>query len=331
MTELLIGGYTADMGGIASGIGRARTHGGGRFEYLGPAATTDSPSWVRVDGARVYATLEGASAIEAFSLVDGQLTSLGRAATPGELPCHLAVSNGAAIVACYGDGVVNVHPVTPGGVAGASQRIPGEGSGPLAAQEGPHAHHVLPLPDGRVLTLDLGADRIHVHRWIDGTLTRTSSVGLPPGTTPRDLLPLPDGRILLLGEWSCELVLLAEQHDGFGIVQRVAIPGTEFSDAPSQASGLGIAPDGRTIVAALRGANRIATLAYDRDGGVQPIGSAETGGDWPRHFLVDGDYVHVANQLSSTVTSFQIYPDGSLASVGDPVAVPSPTCLVAIP
>ena len=60
MTEFLVGGYSADIGGEAKGIGRARSHPDGRFEFLGLAAEIESPSWLAVDGPLVHAALEGA-------------------------------------------------------------------------------------------------------------------------------------------------------------------------------------------------------------------------------------------------------------------------------
>ena len=157
--------------------------------------------------------------------------------------------------------------------------------GPLPAQEGPHAHHVLPLADGRVLTLDLGTDRVYLHRWSGARLLRYDELALPPGTGPRDLLPLPDGRIALLGEWSCELLLLEPAGESFEIVQILALPGATAGE--DQAAALGLSADGRFVFAGIRGSNRIASIALDADA-ARPVGWAPSGGDWPRHLVVDG-------------------------------------------
>ncbi|TPX00975.1 beta-propeller fold lactonase family protein, partial [Schumannella luteola] len=120
-----------------------------------------------------------------------------------------------------------------------SQRLEGSGSGPLPAQEGPHAHHVHVLPDGRVLTLDLGADRLHVHeRLADGSLARTDSLALPPGTGPRDLHALPSGELALLGEWSCELLVLDPMGHEFEVTQILALP--DATPGRDQAAALGL-------------------------------------------------------------------------------------------
>jgi 6-phosphogluconolactonase (cycloisomerase 2 family) len=315
VTDYLIGGYGPDMGGTGSGMLWGRSHGDGRFEVGPVAAELDSPSWITVDGSRVFAALEGAGALVELSRAGGRLEPVAHHVV-GKWPCHVAVAGGMPIVACYGDGVV----WTPGGV------LEGDAPhGPVPAQDGPHAHHVLTFGDA-VLSLDLGTDRLYVHHLADGALRRIDEIALPPGTGPRDLLPLPDGRIALLGEWSCELLLLEPMGDTFEVVQIVALPGA--TQGADQASGLGLSADGRFVVAGIRGSNRIATL--ELGDAVAPVAWVPSGGDWPRHLVVDRQFVHVSNQLSNAIATFRIGSDGSLTPVGEPVSVPSPTCLAAV-
>jgi 6-phosphogluconolactonase (cycloisomerase 2 family) len=317
MTAFLIGGYGPDMDGTASGMLWGRSHADGRFEVGPLAAELDSPAWVTVDGQRVFAALEGAGAIVELALDRGRLAPVAHHVV-GKFPCHIAVAGGTPIVACYGDGSVR----TPtGSVAGSDAD-----HGPLPAQESAHAHHVLALPDGRILTLDLGTDRLYVHRFDAGELIREDELAFPPGTGPRDLLALPDGRIAALGEWSCELLLLEPMGETFEIVQIVGLPGA--AQGKDQAAGLGLSTDGRFIVAGVRGSNRVASLAIDDI--VAPVGWVDSGGDWPRHLVVDGEFVHVANQLSNSIATFRLGRDGILTQVGESVAVPSPTCLVEV-
>lgn len=319
MTEYLIGGYGPDMGGTGSGISWGRSHPDGRFEVGGIVAELPSPSWLVAEGDRVYAALEGSGELVKLTWAERALAEAWRVPAGGSNPCHLAYDDGAVIVACYADGVVAVH--RPGS---APQLLAGSGSGPLPAQEGPHAHHVLPL-DAHVLTADLGADLVYVHhRGIP--LERVDALPMPAGTGPRDLLALPDGRLAVLGEWSCELVLLEPMGDTFEIVQVVALPGA--TQGADQTSGLALSSDGRYVVAGIRGANRIATLAIDDT--VAPVGWAPSGGDWPRHLVVDGEFVHVANQLSNSIATLRLDAHGALTPAGDPVATPSPTCLLPV-
>lgn len=323
MTSLLIGAYGPDMDGGATGIAAAASDELGRLTVPGTAADAASPSWLAVRGDRLVAALEGTGELAWFARTSDGWTADGVVSTGGEYPCHAAfLDDDTVAVACYGDGAVVVlrH-----GVDAPVQRLDGSGSGPLAAQEGPHAHHVHVLPDGRVLTLDLGADRIHVHRrGGDGLLERTDSIPLPDGTGPRDLLALPSGELALLGEWSCELLVLDPAGAEFEIMQILPLPGA--TPGEDQAAALGLSADGRHVFAGVRGSNRIAVIALEADG-ARAVGSVPSGGRWPRHLLVDGDLLHVANQLSDAVTTFRIGADGMPAEIGS-VGTAAPTCIV---
>ena len=84
------------------------------------------------------------------------------------------------------------------------------------------------------------------------------------------------------------------------MVQILALPGA--TPGTDQASGVGLSADGRYLYAGIRGANRVAIIELEPDGAIA-VGSVESGGDWPRHLVVDGAFVHVANQRSSTVAT----------------------------
>lgn len=324
MTALLIGAYGPDMDGGAGGVTAARSDLDGAFTISGDVLASASPSWLAVRGDRLVATLEGTGELAWFARSGDSWVADGVVATGGQWPCHAAfLDDDTVAVACYGDGAVVVlrH-----GESVPALRIEGSGSGPLEAQGGPHAHHVLVLADGRVLTLDLGADRLHVHRrTADGLLERTESIPLPEGTGPRDLLPLPSGELALLGEWSCELVILDPAGVEFEIMQILALPGAV--PGADQAAALGLSPDGRQLFAGVRGSNRVAVIELEADG-ARALGSVPSGGEWPRHLLVDGELLHVANQSSDLIATFRIRP-GELPTLLGSTATPSPTCVVA--
>lgn len=321
MTALLIGAYGPDMGGVASGIRTAASATGGIVLGEGPACA--SPSWLAVRGDRMVATLEGAGELAWFARAADGWRAEGVTRLDAESPCHAAfLDDDTVAVANYGDGAIVLARY---GHDAPLQRLDGVGSGPLAAQEGPHAHHVHVLPDGRVLTLDLGADRLHLHeRSADGLLTRVDSLALPAGTGPRDLHALPSGRLALLGEWSCEVLVLNLVGQRFEVVQTVSLPGATVGEY--QAAALGVSADGRFLYAGIRGADRIAVLAIDDDG-LRALDSVPSGGRWPRHLLVDGELMHVANQLSNSIATFRIGADGIPVPLAT-TETPSPTAIV---
>jgi 6-phosphogluconolactonase (cycloisomerase 2 family) len=327
VTDFYVGGYSPDAGGQATGISRARSYPDGTFELLGVAAEVESPSWLIAAGGIVHAALEASSQLASFRVTAHGLELLSKVPAGGQYPCHLGISGGALLAACYGDGVVAVHELDErGAIVGLRQAIPGAGSGPLEAQEGPHAHTVHPLADGRVLSVDLGADRLHVHEWQGELLVRIDTVALPPGTGPRDLLMLPGGALALLGEWSCELLMLEPVGDAFEVGQILTLPGATVGT--DQAAALALSDDGRHLYAGIRGADRVAIVALDPDG-ARGAGWVPSGGEWPRHLVVDGELLHVANQRTSSVATFRIAADGSLGQLST-AQIASPTHLLAV-
>ena len=321
MSALLVGAYGPDMHGAAPGVATATS--GPRELTLGEGPACASPSWLAVRGERMVATLEGEDSLAWFSRTSDGWRADGITRLAGRWPCHDAfLDDDTVAVACYGDGAVVL---ARHGRTEPLQRIEGSGSGPLPAQDGPHAHHVHVMPDGRVLTLDLGADRLHVHeRGPGGLLVRVDSLALPAGTGPRDLHALPSGELALLGEWSCEVLVLDPAGREFEIVHILALPGATAGE--DQAAALGVSADGRFLYAGIRGADRVAVMALDDDG-LRAVDSVSSGGRWPRHLLVDGELLHVANQLSNEIATFRIGDDGIPVPLAT-AATPSPTCVI---
>lgn len=323
----LIGGYGPGMGGTAGGISLARIARDGRLSGVDLAAELPSPSWLAARAGIVYAALEETAEVASLAFDGVALRLVGRHPTAGAAPCHLAAAGDSLVVACYRTGEVGVHPLDRDGIPGPlGQTLRGSGNGPRAAQAGPHAHHVLPLPDGRILTADLGSDQVHVHHWSGGGLARDHSIALAPGSGPRDLLLLPDGWVAVLGEWDCAVHLLAPDGDGFAVADVATLPGA----APgAQAAGLVSADAGRSLYAALRGPDRLAQLGR-AGGSLVPRGSVPCAGSRPRGLAVVGEVLHVANQSSGSVASFGLADDGAPALLGPPTAVPCPTCLLRV-
>jgi len=318
MARWLVGAYGPDMDGTAPGVTVLRDRADGSLERDDAlVAALASPSFLAVDGDTVYAALEGSQEVVALDRATLAVTE--RASSGGQWPCHVGVYDGTVVAANYGDGVLGVLGTAPLALV---QQVTATGSGPHPAQEGPHAHATFLLADGRVLSADLGADRIHVHDLVDGRLERTASIALPAGTGPRDVAQHSSGTILVMGEHGNTITILDERLE---IVETVPVPGAQPTD---QGAGLAIAATG-FVYTALRGSNTIGVLRIDATGRtLEPVGSVSTAGDWPRHLVLGDGVVHVANQQSSTVASFRLGPDGLPVLIGEPLTVANPTFLL---
>ena len=319
-----IGSYTPSMDGSARGIGAAATRDDGTLEFLGVAVETSSPSFLAnglVEGI-VYSTDEGSGRVEAFRRADGfRLTALGGRKVSGSFPCHLTVTADRLYVSNYGDGSVDIFALHADGRIGElAQTLHGAGSGPRADQGGPHAHatHV----GATILSADLGADRVHVHRLRDGAVERTGSGAFPAGTGPRDFAES-HGSVYLLGELDGGIYLIDEEASIRSSGRVVA----HWAEG-DHAAALAIDAAGGFAFTGLRGSDRVAAL---RLSDLSPVADVPTGGSWPRHLALEGDVLHVANQLSNTVTSFRIDAGSGIPRpIGRLEHVPSPTYLLPV-
>jgi 6-phosphogluconolactonase len=327
-SRIWVGGYTEDMNGSAEGIGLLTVGVDGTLEDHGVAVAADSPSFLTRSGNVLYAAGEAAKTISAYRIVGDELRFAGVQDAAGQAPCSLAVlgSNAALAVACYGDGVVDVHPLGPDGVLlKTGQSLRGAGKGSRINQDGPHAHDILQVDATTVLTTDLGTDDVYVHALEGDLLTRTGSVKLPTGSGPRDLFLHPSGMVWVLAELSNELYVLERSADGFSVGASVALPGSEDGD---HSAAIALSDDGRFAYVGLRGSDRLSVVGVGPDGtSLSPVGSVGCGGGWPRHLIIDGPYLRVANQLTNQVVTFTLGADG-LPVKHSTLVVPSPTYLL---
>lgn len=335
---IYVGGYTGDKGGEAEGIALLRRDpASGVLTRLGLAARTPSPSFLAQHPTLpvLYAVneLESDGTVSAFTVAgDGELTPLSVQPTGGSDPAHLSVTADGRflLVANYSSGSVAVHPLDPEGAQGErSDLLDLAGSGPdPERQEGPHAHMVLPDRDG-VLIADLGADRVWRARLdpVSGRLGMLApAVAAKPGTGPRHLRLAPHGTMLLVGELAANLSWYRPAADGS--LELAGEVRSSTQDGPTYPSEIAMGPDGRFAYVANRGPNTVSAFSWDGERAT-PIAEIPTGGDWPRHMILLGVHLYVANQLSHSVTTFRIDPDSGIPGPqGEPIAEASPTCLL---
>lgn len=126
-----LGGYTADMGGHAAGVGvlvagePAAQSPRGSLTFAGTAAHAESPSWLAAHPTLdvVYATLEERGVVQAFRRTgEDTLAPLGKPLATGYATCHAAIAPGAGslVAAAYGDGTVTRIAVNADGSLGAA-------------------------------------------------------------------------------------------------------------------------------------------------------------------------------------------------------------------
>ncbi|MFJ6165677.1 lactonase family protein [Micromonospora orduensis] len=335
-----IGGYTAQSGGRGSGIVAARRDPvTGALTPLGTVAVTPSPSFLARHPTRpvLYAVNELKDGeVSAWRVgSDGALDPLGSWSTGGAEPCHLAVlpDGGHLVAANYGGGSVAVFPLDAQGVPGErSDLVVHEGHGPdPERQEQAHTHMVSPGSGrGPLLAVDLGTDSVYRYDLDAATgrlVPRAPRVRTAPGTGPRHLARHPDGRrCYLVGELDGSVTAYELSDDG-ALHQRARVEASERS-GHVQPSEVAVGPDGRFLYVANRGVGTIAVFALAGEA-PELVAEVDTDGEWPRHFALIGEHLYVADERADMVRIFRRDADtGVPEPVGEPVPVPSPTCVL---
>ncbi|GAA4167566.1 lactonase family protein [Gryllotalpicola koreensis] len=337
------------MGGHGSGILHAEIDENGCLTQVALAATTPSPSFVAQHPSLpvLYAVGEKEETLRAFRIgADGGLTPLGGPAAAGAAACHVAIDPDGrfAVVACWGSGEVLVYALdaATGAITGRTDAAPARAPyagvpesdmvapRPDYAPRMSRAHYAQFLPDGRVLTIDLGFDLARVWRFASAsaTLVLDHEVVFPYGVGPRHVAAAADGRLYVSCEYAVAVFVLTPGADG-----RYAIAGSSPLRAAPREAGeyaahLSLSDDESLLYATVRGSNIVAVLAVVEGGAPQPLGEVPSGADWPRHHYARGDRLYVANQLSDEVTVFALGADGVPGEILQRVPAGSPTAVV---
>lgn len=341
-TRLYLGSYTSD-GAEGAGIGLA-TAGPDRISVTDSVADMPDPSFLAgaPDGSVVYAVNERPHGrVTAMSVTeDGTLRELNSQPTLGAAPCHLSVHPGGGFVltANYASGNLVVHPIGAGGaLREPCHVVQHSGSGPNPdRQRGPHAHQVLPDPTGRhVLAVDLGTDTISVYEFDAGSghLELRHELAQPAGGGPRHLAFAPSGdRAYLVNELACTVT-----EFGYDATDGLLEAGRTLSAVPTSDGITGLGAEihvvDRFVLTSTRGHDSIAVFdTGERGDDFRLLGIHPCGVSTPRHFgvLPDGRTLVVAGLDSSTLRVFTVTDSGELTPLGDPVAAPSPACVLAL-
>lgn len=323
----------------------------GRLTGLGMVAEVDRPTWLVADQPqhRLYSVSETGNdgrsngSIYGFAVAQGSgaLRQLGRADAGGGGTTHLALDRKARTLfaANYGAGQVVAIPLDAAGApTSVRSMLRHEGSGPSKRQQGPHAHGVTLDPSGRyVLSPDLGADKVFIHRFdrATGALSANagSTIDLPPGSGPRHLVFSPDGRFAFVDTELTGAVYVFRWNAGAGMatpVMNVALDPVDFTGQRSAAELL-VSRDGRFLYVSNRGADVVQVFSIEqRTGALRSLQRIDAGGKSPWSVALDpsDEWFIVANEATNNLAVFaRNQQSGMLAYTGQSLSTPQPTAL----
>ncbi|MFT2817194.1 lactonase family protein [Leifsonia sp. A12D58] len=346
--RIWVGSYTGQAG-EGEGIGSLGLAGAGHLAWNGVAAKAESPSFLALHPTLplLYAVAEFEATVQAYRVQDvdaaasaanaTDLEAVGEPWPAGAAACHIAVdpSGHFLVVTCWGSGDVLYYELDEAGAIKSRIAAPAAADPypqqPNAEPRVSRAHATLVLPNGTLLTTDLGFDLLRIWNVLPGVgLVAVADIPLGYGSGPRHLVMHPSGHVYVVTEYSIEVVVLApDASAGFVIIDRVpaSVGGVNEGDSAAEIT---IDAAGYHVHVSVRGSNIISTLAVYADGAqLQAVNDADCGGDIPRHHVQVGNVILVANQGSSTVVSLALDAEtGVPTSIIDTLSVGTPTCLV---
>jgi 6-phosphogluconolactonase (cycloisomerase 2 family) len=327
VTELvLVGCYTAEMGGTGYGISTFSRGVGGALA-LEATLPMVSPSWLVKHPTQpmIYTTNEtDTGEVTSVSIADGELEALDVVSTGGAHPCHLAVTPDGRFLLCanYSGGSLAVFALRADGrIDSRTDLVQHTGSGPDAErQEAAHVHMAVPSPDGSVVSaVDLGTDEIRSYTLsADGQLAPLAVTTLPPGTGPRQLVRRPGtSTAYVAGELAGTLLTLRETSPGaFEVTD--SVPST-FADSEVANLVAHLEVVDETVFLSNRGPDCVTAFAGSPLAAVadQPCGAG------PRHFTVVDGLCYVAAQDEHVITAFSLSDTGKAELRRYPTGSPS--------
>lgn len=352
---LLAGTYTGTgftLQGADSGIYILRMNAStGELALVNASPATENPSFLVFDRIRlqVFSVNENdTGGISSFALdtVSMTLRFLNKVSSEGKYPCYISLDpTGKFVLAAnYGSGNVAAFPVHPDGKIGKAVSVHQHtGKGPVTdRQEGPHAHMILPSPDGKnIYSTDLGTDEIYVYTLNakNGSLAPADfTIKTSSGAGPRHIAfhnAKPWVYVVNELNGTIESFLYEEAT---GNLNRFQIVSTrkEGDDRFAGCADIHIHPSGKFLYATNRGEiNEIVLFGIEPNTGkLSRRESYPTGGKTPRNFAVspDGQFLLCANQNTNNIVVFRIDPaTGKLTSTGSTFSLPAPVCLRFIP
>lgn len=281
--------------------------------------------------------------VAAYEIVgaNGELKLLNRQSALGTAACYLDVdaTGKTVLVANYSTGSVAALPVKEDGSLGAAVSfIQHVGSSvDSSRQKEPHAHCIVVSPDNRfVFAADLGLDQVLGYR-LDAATAKLTPNKQPfartiPGAGPRHLTFHPNGKHVYVINELKNSVTLFDYETASGVLLEQQTMSTVPADfkGTSHCADLKITPNGRFLYGTNRGHDSIAMYRLGDDGRLKLLGIEPSLGKGPQNLVItpNGELLLCANMPGNNVAVFRIDAEtGGLKSVGEPVSIPSPSCI----
>ena len=280
--------------------------------------------------------------IAAYQIADdtGKLKLLNRQSAMGTAACYLEVdATGKTImVSNYSSGSVAALPLKADGSLGEAatfiQHKPEAGADKKVVS---HAHCIIVSPDNRfAITADLGLDQVITYQLDPATAKLTSAtppfVKTPLGNGPRHLTFHPNGKHLYAINELKNSVTLFNYEAKTGTLTEQQTLSTLPNDFTGQSycADVKITPNGKFLYGTNRGHDSIAAYRLADDGKLTLLSIEPSLGKGPQNLVITpgGELLLCANMPGNNVVVFKIdQKTGAIKPVGEPISIPSPSCM----
>jgi 6-phosphogluconolactonase len=159
---------------------------------------------------------------------------------------------------------------------------------------------------------------------------------MPPGAGPRHLTFHPGGKhAYVINEINNSVTCFDYASESGVLTERQTISTLpEDFQGKSYCADLKITPDGRFLYGTNRGHDSIAAYRIGAEGRLTLMGIEPSLGKGPQNLAItaDGNWLLCANMPGNNIVVFRIdAKTGALKSVGEPVSMPSPSCIRLLP
>lgn len=303
-----------------------------------------NPSFLCLDRQQkhLYSIHGDFSEVSAYEISeDGTLTYLNTVGTHGTNPVHLSLDKSGRwlFVANLQTGSVSVIPVREDGSLDKIKELyfisgnggPGYISHPHQTSQDKTGKWLFVPSQGRLQ----GVGKITVFR-IDsenGVLQETFAIKGRTGAEPRHCVMHPNNRFCYCvnEKDSTAALYYFDQDKGTLEPKQIVASLPEDFAGDGWASAIDIAQNGETLYVSNRKHDSVTVYRLNQENGkMTMIQNKKTGGEQPRFIMVtpDGSQLLAANELTDTITCFDIQEDGTLKENSTVIEAESPVCAV---
>jgi 6-phosphogluconolactonase len=248
-----------------------------------------------------------------YDALTGSAEKINEISTPAGSPCFISLSpeEDFLLLANYTGGSVTVVRLDEMGIPlRITDTIFYEGIGGTVS----HPHMISYNPAGdKVYLTDLGLDQIVIFDFekVAGQLKQIPGgiVKLPEGAGPRHFVFNSDGtKMYVICELNSTITVFNVEANGILKPIQTVTTLSEGFTAESFCADIHLGKSGEFLYGSNRGENTLVTFRIGYDGTLTLAGHTQSGGNWPRNFVIDpsGKYILAGNQRSGNISLFKI-------------------------